>query len=133
MVGYLSAQGAWRPYFPQRVIAGNRTPLARRGGYDRPPMDRGELPATTSLVLLDRIRDGDAAALNELIRRYLPRLSRWAAGRLPTWARDMNETDDLVQDTLARAAAQLGHFEHRHDGALQAYLRRAVMNRIRDE
>ena len=65
--------------------------------------------------------------------RYLPRLSRWASGRLPHWARDLSDTDDLVQDTMIRSVANLGHFEARGEGALEAYLRGAVMNRIRDE
>jgi RNA polymerase sigma factor (sigma-70 family) len=65
--------------------------------------------------------------------RYLPRLSRWASGRLPKWARDLSDTDDLVQDTLIRSVNNLNHFESRGEGALQAYLRGAVMNRIRDE
>ena len=45
----------------------------------------------------------------------------------------MSDTDDLVQDTLIRSVNNLGHFEARGEGALQAYLRGAVMNRIRDE
>jgi RNA polymerase sigma-70 factor (ECF subfamily) len=52
---------------------------------------------------------------------------------LPQWARDVSDTDDLVQDTLIRTVSNLGHFENRGEGALQAYLRGAVMNRIRDE
>ncbi|MDO8678799.1 MAG: sigma-70 family RNA polymerase sigma factor [Acidobacteriota bacterium] len=79
------------------------------------------------------MRAGDTVALNRLMDRYLPRLSRWASGRLPRWARDLSDTDDLVQDTLIRSVANLEHFEARGDGALQAYLRGAVMNRIRDE
>ncbi len=79
------------------------------------------------------MRAGDNSALNRLMDRYLPRLSRWASGRLPQWARDMSDTDDLVQDTLVRSVANLDHFESRGEGALQAYLRGAVMNRIRDE
>jgi RNA polymerase sigma-70 factor (ECF subfamily) len=43
------------------------------------------------------------------------------------------DTDDLVQETVIRAVRRIGAFEPRHDGALQAYLRQAVMNRIRDE
>jgi RNA polymerase sigma-70 factor (ECF subfamily) len=89
--------------------------------------------ATASLVLLERVRAGDTAALNRLMDRYLPRISRWASGRLPQWARDLSDTDDLVQDTLVRSVANLEHFEARGEGALQAYLRGAVMNRIRDE
>ena len=45
----------------------------------------------------------------------------------------MTDTDDLVQDTVIRAVRRIDSFETRHDGALQAYLRQAIMNRIRDE
>ena len=96
-------------------------------------ISRQDASATASLVLLERVRAGDTAALNRLMDRYLPRLSRWASGRLPHWARDMSDTDDLVQDTLIRSVNNLNHFEARGEGALQAYLRGAVMNRIRDE
>ena len=100
---------------------------------ERPSIAAEDAPATASLVLLERVRAGDTAALNRLMDRYLPRLSRWASGRLPRWARDLSDTDDLVQDTLIRSVANLDHFEARGEGALQAYLRGAVMNRIRDE
>jgi RNA polymerase sigma-70 factor (ECF subfamily) len=43
------------------------------------------------------------------------------------------DTGDLVQDTLARTVPHLSRFEPRHRKALQAYLRSAVDNRIRDE
>jgi RNA polymerase sigma-70 factor (ECF subfamily) len=43
------------------------------------------------------------------------------------------ETDDLVQETVIRAINRLEAFEPRHEGALQAYLRQAIINRIRDE
>jgi RNA polymerase sigma-70 factor (ECF subfamily) len=45
----------------------------------------------------------------------------------------VSDTQDLVQDTVVRTLRHLDGFEPRHDGALQAYLRRAVMNKIRDE
>ena len=83
--------------------------------------------------LLDRARAGDHAALNELFERHLPMLRRWTHGRLPRWARDVADTADLVQDTLLETLKQLDRFEHRGNGALQAYLRQAVMNRIRNE
>jgi RNA polymerase sigma-70 factor (ECF subfamily) len=85
------------------------------------------------LLLLRRIRSGDEEALELLCRRYLPRLRRWAAGRLPSSARDLLDTQDLVQETMIRAINRLPEFEPRHDGALQAYLREAILNRIRDE
>jgi RNA polymerase sigma factor (sigma-70 family) len=55
------------------------------------------------------------------------------SGRLPRWARDLADTDDLVQDTLLRTFTKIEDFEVRGPGALQAYLRQAVLNRVRDE
>jgi RNA polymerase sigma-70 factor (ECF subfamily) len=44
----------------------------------------------------------------------------------------MQDTADLVQDAVFVAMRRLDVFESRHQGALQAYLRQSVMNRIRD-
>jgi len=68
-----------------------------------------------------------------LFARHLKPLQRWARGRLPGWARDLADTDDLVQDTLVQTFKRIEGFEPRGVGALQAYLRQAVFNRIRDE
>jgi RNA polymerase sigma-70 factor (ECF subfamily) len=87
----------------------------------------------SSLDLLQRAQGGDAAALDALIARYLPRLRRWATGRLPPWARDAADTQDLVQETVVRAFRHIERFEVRGEGALQAYLRQALLNRIRSE
>jgi len=65
----------------------------------------------TSVRLFIRARDGDDTALNELLGRYLPKLRRWAAGRLPRAARDLNDTDDIVQETLIKALRHVGSFD----------------------
>jgi len=83
--------------------------------------------------LIERARAGDAEALDVLFARLSAPLQRWARGRLPRWARDLAETDDLVQDTLLQTFKRIEHFQPRGAGALQAYLRQAVLNRIRDE
>jgi RNA polymerase sigma-70 factor (ECF subfamily) len=83
--------------------------------------------------LVEQAQAGDREALNQLFGRYLAPLRRWARGRLPQWSRDLMDTDDLVQETVLRAVKGIDRFESRHEGALQAYLRQAVMNRIRDE
>jgi RNA polymerase sigma-70 factor (ECF subfamily) len=85
-----------------------------------------------TLELLERVRHGDDDALEALFIRCMPALRRWARGRLPLSARGMHDTVDIVQDTLLSALRQLKDFDARHQGALQAYLRQAVMNRIRD-
>lgn len=87
----------------------------------------------SSLDLLQRAKAGDESALNELIARYLPRLERWASGRLPRWARDITDTQDLVQETLIRTFRRIEAFDAQGAGALQGYLRQAILNRIRDE
>jgi len=87
----------------------------------------------STLELVERAKMGDTDALNDLFARYLPALRRWASGRLPRWTRDLMDTDDLVQETVVRAVKRMDRFESRHEGALQAYLRQAIVNRIRDE
>ncbi|MBI2835515.1 MAG: sigma-70 family RNA polymerase sigma factor [Acidobacteria bacterium] len=89
--------------------------------------------AESSLRLLERARVGDREALDALMARYLPRLRRWASGRLPRWARDLADTQDLVQDVMLQTFKRIDGFEARHEGALQAYLRQGIANRIRDE
>jgi RNA polymerase sigma-70 factor (ECF subfamily) len=43
------------------------------------------------------------------------------------------DTDDLVQETLLGTIKNLKNFRPRGDGALQAYLHTAMLNRVRDE
>jgi RNA polymerase sigma-70 factor (ECF subfamily) len=100
-------------------------------GHRAGPASSESLQSTFDLV--QRVKSGDAQALELLCARHLPTLRRWASGRLPRWTRDLMDTDDLVQETLIRAVKRLEGFEHRHEGALQAYLRQAIVNRIRDE
>ena len=97
------------------------------------PETEGTSDLTSTIELLDRYKHGDDEAVNLLVERSLPPLKRWARGRLPDWARSLAETQDLVQDAVIRAITHLKHFEARHPGALQAYLRQAIANHIRDE
>jgi RNA polymerase sigma-70 factor, ECF subfamily len=103
----------------------------RAAADDSPHAPVAELEST--LALLERARAGDQAALDRLFARHLRPLQRWASGRLPAWARGLTDTDDLVQDTLLRTFKRIDDFEPRGTGAFQAYLRRAVVNRLRDE
>lgn len=101
-----------------------------------PPEHRAGEPSErldTTAVLLDRIRAGDGTAREQLFRRVLPALHRWAHRRLPPGARDLADTADLVQVTVGRALARLEHFEHRGEGAFLGYLRQILLNVIRDE
>ena len=77
----------------------------------------------SSFDLLERVRSGDSDALSRLLQRYMPALTRWARGRLPQWARDVSDTQDLVQDTVMQVMKHLNEFRPQRPGALQAYLR----------
>jgi len=107
---------------PDRTVS----PIDRRASADQNRLD-------STFELVQRAKSGDGAAVDQLFARYLPALRRWASGRLPRRSRDMMDTDDLVQETVIRAVRRLDSFEPRHEGALQAYLRQAIINRIRDE
>jgi RNA polymerase sigma factor (sigma-70 family) len=100
----------------------------------------GEDPEHTPLLsdeptieLVVRARTGDRPAMEALLERCLPPLKRWAHGRLPAAARGNMDTGDLVQEAALHVLGCLDRFEPRHVGAMQAYLRQSVINRIRDE
>jgi RNA polymerase sigma-70 factor (ECF subfamily) len=114
----------WKRPNPQREN-GRESAAKRRDDRDVSPV--------STVELLDRARSGDQAALDRLFARYAAPLRRWASGRLPRWARDLTDTDDLVQDALLQTFKRIDRFEVRGVGALYAYLRQAVLNRIRDE
>jgi RNA polymerase sigma-70 factor (ECF subfamily) len=98
---------------------------------DARPAGDGSLESTAAL--LARVEVGVPGASDDLVRRFLPILRRWAHGRLPWSARDLAETDDLVHMTLLRALNHVKRFELRREGAFLAYLRRILLNQIRDE
>jgi RNA polymerase sigma-70 factor (ECF subfamily) len=86
-----------------------------------------------TIELIARARTGDAVAAEALLQRCLPPLKRWAHGRLPSAARGSLDTDDIVQSAALHLLKRLDRFEPQHVGAMQAYLRQSVINRIRDE
>jgi RNA polymerase sigma-70 factor (ECF subfamily) len=86
-----------------------------------------------SVELLRLARAGDEDALNRLFDRYLPPLRRWAHGRLPQWARDIGDTEDLVQLAVANTLRQIVRLQLDRQGGFHAYLREAVKNLIKNE
>lgn len=90
-------------------------------------------PDPPSAELLQRARQGERQALDDLFSRYVPHLMRWAHRRVPSWARNAADTCDFVQDTVLHTLRNLEAFESRHDGALLRYLRRALTNQVRDQ
>ena len=102
----------------------------RRAFADAPTSLLSDEPTVELIV---KARDGDPAAVEAILQRCLPALKRWAHGRLPSFARGHLDTEDLVQDDAFNAIRHLDTFRPQHVGAMQAYLRTSVINRIRDE
>jgi RNA polymerase sigma factor (sigma-70 family) len=118
------------PFIPNEVL----TPMAEEPA--RPSERDGAAPAgdsESSFELLLKAKQGDRQAVERLWSRYLPRIRRWAHGRLPSSSRGLLDTDDLAQEILLRAIQHVDTFEPRHEGAFQGYLRQMLKNRIFDE
>lgn len=96
--------------------------------HSRDPADH----ANDTGFLLAQAKAGNTDAKERLFARYLPILQQWAHHRLPLSARDLEDTDDIVQETLLKALGRVDAFEHRGEGAFLGYLRQALLNRVRD-
>ncbi len=107
--------------------------MAGPGGGRPPHTDDEDWSESTTLHLIGRVKQGDEQAMADLLARFLPRLRRWASGRLPGPVRDLADTSDLVQDVLLQSFQKIRGLELEREGGLQAYLRQAILNRIRDE
>lgn len=96
-----------------------------------------ELPPTfeamATLELVERARGGDDNAWELLMRRYRAPLERFARSRLARQPHRLADTDDVVQDVTIKVFRRLHRIELRFPGALLAYLRRSVSNRVADE
>jgi RNA polymerase sigma-70 factor (ECF subfamily) len=90
-------------------------------------------PLESTATLLRRVADNDEAAREQLFRQFLPKITRWAHGRLPQYARDLSDTQDLVQIAFMRTLDQIGQFDALREGAFLAYLRKIMLNSIRME
>jgi RNA polymerase sigma-70 factor, ECF subfamily len=100
-------------------------------------LDVTELPASfdpsATVELVERARGGDETAWEVLMRRYRGPLQRFARSRLARQPRRLTDTDDVVQDVTINVFRRLHRIELRFPGALLAYLRRSVSNRVADE
>jgi len=121
------------------MMAANHTVSEPSNNKPKPsetPTDDGDptlLSDEPTIELVVRAREGDRMAVEALLQRSIPSLRRFAHGRLPPAARGSLDTGDLVQETVLHVLRRLDTFEPRHVGAMQAYLRQSVINRIRDE
>ena len=100
---------------------------------DSDPQQQALLSDAPTMELIVLAKKGDFLATEALLERCLPPLKRWAHGRLPAVARGSLDTDDIVQGVVLRWLKRLRHFQPKEVGAMQRYLRRSVINQVRDE
>jgi RNA polymerase sigma-70 factor (ECF subfamily) len=76
-------------------------------------------------ALVQRLQNGDEAAFVEVVENYHPRLLRFAAGLVGSWA----AAEDVVQDTWVAVIRGVERFEGR--SSLQTWLFQICANRAR--
>jgi RNA polymerase sigma-70 factor (ECF subfamily) len=86
----------------------------------------------STLLILERARNGDRDAAVILLERAAPAVRKWARGRVPPMARGEANTEDVVQDAVLRTLPRISRFRHDTVGSLQAFLRTVVTNLVRD-
>ena len=75
---------------------------------------------------------GDRAALSQLLLLHYDGLSRHLAGRITPELQGLLRPEDLLHQTLVRAAQAIGGFELRHAGAFRGWLETIADNLLRD-
>lgn len=86
--------------------------------------------STRSLV--QRGRAGDRSAWERVFGRIMSRMRSWAHFRMPQASRGLDQTRDVVQDAAMGVWRQMERLDLHEPGDLEAYVRQAVINRIRD-
>ena len=98
--------------------------------YTQNMRPRETLPTQT---LVQAASTGNSEALNILCQRLLPRLKAWIHGQLPSHARDLKDTEDLVIETLWSSVKRLSVLDVQEEGSFLKYLRTALRNRLYNE
>jgi RNA polymerase sigma factor (sigma-70 family) len=97
-----------------------------------PEDDPRPLSDQSTRTLLPRAQNDDQEALDELFRRYYPRILKLVRRWFHVNDRLEDQTADLVQITVLNAFRSLKSFENRGEGSFLAFLRQIVINKVRD-
>src|SRR5438132_518819 len=84
------------------------------------------MPSETDRLIVQKIRDGDDRAWDQLIARYEGRLLAFINRRL----RDRSASEDVVQETFVGFLNSLPHFDDRRE--LQTYLFTIASHKLTD-
>jgi len=82
--------------------------------------------------LLDRAREGDRQALDDLYRRHRGRLLAFVAARMPPGLDGFVAPEDLVQEAHLESTRRIDSFEHRGPASFYRWLVAIARNKIRE-
>jgi RNA polymerase sigma-70 factor (ECF subfamily) len=102
----------------------------------RPDGEGGELGLPRSdetLALVEKAKNGDADALNELFARHHGMMVALARRKIGPRLRQKEEADDLAQTTFREATRDFGQYEYRGEDSFLRWLVRILQNKIRDK
>lgn len=100
-----------------------------------PPVRPDELPAVDpqpTQVLLDRVRDGDEAAVNGLLARHREAIKRMIDRRMDRVVQHRVDASDIVQDVMLEANRRLGDYLANPTMPFQLWLRHMARDRLID-
>lgn len=89
-------------------------------------------PPPQTLVLLDRVRKGDAEAVNGLLERHREAIRRMIDQRLDRVVQQRVDASDIVQDVLIEANRRLGDYLTNPTMPFQLWLRHMARDRLID-
>jgi len=93
-------------------------------------------PATSdpqpTLVLLDRVRQGDGTAINGLLARHRAAIRRMIAQRMDRVVQRRVDASDIVQDVMMEANRRLGDYLANPTMPFQLWLRHMARDRLID-
>jgi RNA polymerase sigma-70 factor, ECF subfamily len=102
-----------------------------RGSAAGPPQPVGDAPPPT-LVLLDRVRGGDADAINGLLQRHRAAIRRMIDQRMDRVIERRVDASDIVQDVMIEANRRLGDYLANPTMPFRLWLRHMAQDRLID-
>ncbi len=88
--------------------------------------------ATSTLGLIDRLKQGDQEAFSALFEKYCRRLALLIHYRLSQSLRRTTEVDDVLQEVFLRALNGVGQFSYQGAGSFMRWLSRIADHVITD-
>lgn len=95
-------------------------------------IEESESEARPTLVLLDRVRSGDADAVNSLLKRHRDVIKQMIDRRMDRGVRQRVDASDIVQDVMIEANRRLGDYLANPTMPFQLWLRHMARDRLVD-